>query len=116
MRFVSRGGTEPRSPQTRALNDLTTPAIHVAHRYFFNQHTLQSPDGCRCRIPRSFKLYAADFILTCGVSLRYDVDEALHIGMGVTDVAECTWCTNWQGEVYKLYAVEREASHTGVWA
>ncbi len=35
MRFVSRGGTEPRRPQPRALNELTTTLLHVARKYFF---------------------------------------------------------------------------------
>ena len=97
--------------------------IHGVHhatsrrtQVFFNQYMLRVSDGRRCRIPRSFKLYAADFILTCAVSLRYDGDEPLHTGMVVTDVAECTWCTNWQGEVHCLRGVEWEACHTGVWA
>jgi len=88
----------------------------VAPRYFLISTRYGRRVDVGVASPRSFKLYAADFILTCGVSLRYDVDDPLHIGMGVTDVAECTWCTNRQCEVYKLYAVEREACHAGVWA
>ena len=34
--------------------------------------------------------------------------------MGVTDVAECTRCTNRQGEIHGLYAIEWEAYYAGV--
>ena len=46
--LVSRGGTEPRRLQPRALNDLTTTLLHVAHRFFYqrNHYTLPSPSGC----------------------------------------------------------------------
>ena len=37
-----------------------------------------------------------------------------HARMGVADVAECTWCTNGQGEVNGLNTVEREACYAGV--
>lgn len=99
------------------LNDLTTTPIHVARKYFFIT-TFTGRRVCEAvSHPRVIHGYGAagnlpqlgvyryrqdrgsnSDKLMCGVLLRYDVDEPLHTGMGITDVAECTWCTNRQSE------------------
>ena len=56
MRFVSRGGTEPRRPEPRALNELTITLLHVAPRYFLITTAYGRRVGVGVACPRSFSL------------------------------------------------------------